>query len=55
MKNKIYVILPYKESLDSDKAGAVSLYVTENKNYSKFKKCIKIISFENIHKKLILY
>ena len=30
MYNKIYIILPYKESLDVNTAGAVSLYVTEN-------------------------
>ena len=53
MKNKIYVILPYKESLDSNNAGAVSLYVTENKHYSEFKKFIKIVSSENIDKKKI--
>ena len=50
MNNKIYIILPYKESLDKNKAGAVSLYVSENKNYSKFKKNIKIISSENENK-----
>ena len=47
MNNKIYIILPFKERLDKNKAGAVSLYVSENKNYSKFKKNIKIISSEN--------
>ena len=50
MNNKIYIILPYKESLNLDKAGAVSIYATENKNYSTFKKYIKIISSENIRK-----
>ena len=44
MNNKIYIILPYKESLNMNTAGAVSLYVTENLNYSKYKKDIKIIS-----------
>ena len=52
MKNKIYIILPYKESLDPNKAGAVSLYVTENLNYSKYKKNINIVSSENLHKKI---
>ena len=47
MNNNIFIILPYKESLDSNKAGAVSLYVTGNKKYSKYKKNIKIISSEN--------
>ena len=47
MNKKIYIILPYKESLDSNKAGAVSLYVTGNKKFSKYKKNIKIISSED--------
>ena len=51
MYNKIYIILPYKESLDVNTAGAVSLYVTENITYSKYKKNIKIISSGNLHKK----
>ena len=51
MYNKIYIILPYKESLDVNTAGAVSLYVTENITYSKYKKNIKIISSENFDKK----
>ena len=51
MYNKIYIILPYKESLDVNTAGAVSLYVTENITYSKYKKNIKIISSRNLYKK----
>ena len=51
MYNKIYIILPYKESLDVNTAGAVSLYVTENVTYSKYKKNIKIVSSGNLHKK----
>ena len=47
MNIKIHIILPYKESLDFNKAGAVALYVIENKKYSKYKKNIKIISSEN--------
>ncbi len=47
MNNKIYIILPYKESLNKNTAGAVSLYVTENKNYSKYKKKIEIISSDD--------
>ena len=50
MKNKIYIILPYKESLNMNTAGAVSLYATENRYYSKYKKNIKIISSENLNK-----
>ena len=52
MNNKIYIILPYKESLDPNKAGAVSLYVTENLNYSKYKKNINIVSSENLREKI---
>ena len=52
MNNKIYIILPYKESLDPNKAGAVSLYATENLNYSKYKKNINIVSSENLYKKI---
>ena len=48
MNNKIYIILPYKENTNQNTAGAVSLYVSENKKYSKFKKNIKIISSENL-------
>jgi len=48
MNKKIYIILPYKESINQNTAGAVSLYVNENKKYSKFKKNIKIISSENL-------
>ena len=51
MKNKIYIILPYKESLEKNTAGAVSLYATENTHYSKYKKNIKIISSEILDKK----
>ena len=47
MNNKIYIILPYKESLNKYTAGAVSLYVTENTNYSKYKKKIEIISSDD--------
>ncbi len=47
MNNKIYIILPYKESLNKNTAGAVSLYVTGNKNYSKYKKKIEIISSDD--------
>jgi len=47
MNIKIHIILPYKESLDFNKAGAVALYVIENKKYSKYKKNIKIISSDD--------
>ena len=49
MTKKIYIILPYKESLDSNIAGAVSLYATDIKRYSKYKKNIKIISSDKVN------
>ena len=47
-KNKIHIILPFKESLNPLKAGAVSLFVTDSKKYSKYKKDIKIYSSEKL-------
>lgn len=47
MKKKIFIILPYKESLDPNKSGAVSIYIKDSLKYSKFKKNIKIISSNN--------
>jgi len=49
-KKKIFIILPYKESLDPNLAGAVSIYVKDTSNYSKYKNDIKIISSENFNK-----
>jgi glycosyltransferase involved in cell wall biosynthesis len=49
-KNKIITIIPFKESLKPDKAGAVSLFATDSKKYSKFKNDIKIISSEKVNK-----
>ena len=43
MNKDIFIILPYKESLDPDFAGAVSLYVTDTTKYSIYKKKVKII------------
>ena len=43
-KNKIIIIIPYKESLNLKKAGAVSIYVADTTKYSKFNKNIKIHS-----------
>ena len=51
MNKKIFIILPYKESLDTKIAGAVSLYVKDTSNYSKYKKQIRIISSEKIKEK----
>ena len=50
MKKKIFIILPYKESLKPSLAGAVSLYVKDTSNYSKYKKNIKIISSDDFEK-----
>jgi glycosyltransferase involved in cell wall biosynthesis len=47
VKKKIFIILPYKESLDPNKSGAVSIYIKDSLKYSKYKKNIKIISSNN--------
>ena len=47
MDKDIFIILPYKESLDPKKAGAVSIYVKDSIKYSKFKKRINIISSDD--------
>jgi len=47
VKKKIFIILPYKESLDPRKSGAVSIYIKDSLKYSKYKKNIKIISSNN--------
>lgn len=49
-RNKIIIIIPFKESLDPNKAGAVSLFATDSKKYSKFKNDIKIFSSEKDNK-----
>ncbi len=50
MKKDIFIILPYKESLDPNHAGAVSLYVKDTTKLSKFKKKIQIISSDDLDK-----
>jgi len=45
-KSNIFIIIPFKESLNLKKAGAVSIYVSDTNKYSKFKKEIKIYSSE---------
>ena len=47
MTKDVFIILPFKESLDPNLAGAVSLYVKDTTKYSKFKKRIEIISSDN--------
>ena len=39
---KISILLPYKENFSENKAGAVSLYVSDVSKKSRFKKNIKI-------------
>ena len=50
MKKDIFIILPFKESLDPDSAGAVSLYVKDTTKFSKFKNRIQIISSDDFDK-----
>ena len=47
MNKDIFVILPYKESLNPTKAGAVSIYVQDSLTYSKYKKRIQLISSDD--------
>ena len=51
MNEKIFIILPFKESLKANSAGAVSIFVQDTTKFSKYKKNIKIISSENNDKK----
>ncbi len=53
MNKDIFIILPFKESLDPNYAGAVSLYVKDTTNYSKYKKRISIISSDDFKKREI--
>ena len=51
MSKKIFTILPFKESLKKNLAGAVSIFVQDTTYISKFKKYIKIISSDKLDKK----
>ncbi len=51
-KKNIFIILPFKESLNPKIAGAVSIYVRDSLTYSSYKKNIKIISSDNKNKKI---
>ena len=51
-KKNIFIILPFKESLNPKIAGAVSIYVRDSLTYSLYKKNIKIISSDNKNKKI---
>ena len=50
MKKDIYIILPFKESLNPESAGAVSLYVKDTTKFSNFKNRIQIISSDDFDK-----
>ena len=51
-KKNIFIILPFKESLNPKIAGAVPIYVRDALSYSSYKKNIKIISSDNKNKKI---
>ena len=53
MNKSIFIILPFKESLNPNFSGAVSLYVKDTTKYSKFKNKIKIISSDDADKSKI--
>ena len=55
MKKDIFIILPYKESLNPNFAGAVSLYVKDTTEYSKYNKRIQIISSDDFDNKSELF
>ena len=55
MKKDIFIILPFKESLNPSLAGAVSLYVTDTTNHSTYKKRISIISSDDFKIKSQLF
>jgi len=55
MKKDIFIILPFKESLNPNYAGAVSLYVKDTTSHSKFKNRISIISSDNFKNKSQLF
>ena len=55
MNKDIFIILPYKESVDPNFAGAVSLYVTDTTKNSKFRKKINIISSDDFENKSKIY
>ena len=55
MKKDIFIILPFKESLNPNNAGAVSLYVKDTTSHSKFKNRISIISSDNFKNKSQLF
>ena len=50
---KISILLPYKENFSKYKAGAVSLYVKDVSNKSKFKNNIKVYGETTSKNKLL--
>ena len=48
MKKDIFIILPFKESLNPKLAGAVSIYVKDTCRFSKHKKRIQVISSDDL-------
>jgi len=55
MKKDIFIILPFKESLKPNYAGAVSLYVKDTTYFSKFRNRISVISSDNFKNKSQLF
>ena len=51
----ISILLPYKENYSKNYAGAVSIFVNDTNNLSKFKKTIKVYGFTNEKQKLSNY
>ena len=52
MNKDIFIILPFKESLEPKKSGAVSIYIKDSLKYSKYKKRIKLISSDEFSKSI---
>ena len=48
---KISVLLPYKENFSPDYPGAVSIFINDTLNHSKFKKNITVFGSTNYKKK----
>ena len=48
---KISILLPYKENFSPSYAGAVSIFIKDTMNYSKFKKNIIVYGNTNNKKK----
>jgi len=47
VKKNIFIILPFKESLNPNKSGAVSIYIKDFLKYSKYKNNIKLVSSDD--------